>query len=155
MFFGDKTEGFTKQPITVETIRIIDHGSNLQKQVEAITKFDEILTVEEINNLSFEREYGSTVKDIIESAKGNTKQFHPYIYDTFNCFRHNKKHIRVDIDKLVAHVKDEGLLSLIIPEYREVDEFSSDIRFCKWETIKKISSMRNYWAFLRILTKYN
>ena len=134
MFFGDKTDVFgQEQPITVETIRIIDDGSNLQQQVEAITKFDEILTVDVrfMVTVSSESEYGSIIKDIIESSKGNTNQFHPYIYDTFKCFRHNKKHITVTIWQLVDKIKDKGLLSLIIPEYKKIEDkvYKSDISF--------------------------
>ena len=65
LFFGDETDRFTKHPITVRTIRIIDDGSNLQQQVEAITKFDEILTcgAHWTPGVLAESEYGTIIKN--------------------------------------------------------------------------------------------
>ena len=73
--------------------------------------------------------YGQIITDIIESSKENKNQFHPYIYDTFNCFRHDKKHIEVNIWGLGINVKTKGLFSLITPDFEKVNQYLPDISF--------------------------
>ena len=121
LFFGDIANEYTNNPICVQTIRVIEDRSNLQKEVEAISKFDEVLTVNKPPEISAQSQDGTTMREIIETTIENKHELHPYIHDTFQCFIDNKTHLQIDIYQAVENIKHKFLLSLIIPVHKEID----------------------------------
>ena len=129
LFFGSAADRYTHWPLNVNTIRIIEDRSNLRKQVQAITKFDESITLINPPRIPANSDDGSIMLNIIKTSMGHQNKYHEYVNDTFKCFMNNKKHIRLNVESLVDWIKDQVFLDLIIPIRHELNmyEYSSDI----------------------------
>lgn len=120
LFFNDPGHLEYNYPLQIQSIRIISNYTNLEKQINAITALDNILSnnVRSDNSIQNGNNYGSIISELM-NAKRTTPIFHPYLYKTFAAFIAHKKEIKIRlfwIDRCVFDTTLENLLFYSIKE---------------------------------------
>ena len=97
----------------INSIRIIQDCLNLQSQIKAITALDNIISDDVDENCEIEegQKYGSILSELMSPSKPYI--FHPYLYETFQCFARHKKEIRINLYNIDKHVLDKQLKELL------------------------------------------
>ena len=144
MFFGS-SDYFQDQPLNTTTIRLISDRVNLNKQIKAITAFDNVITLTNTPEISEDAGHGFIIRKLVESLKEKQYKFHPYVHDTFKCFCDNKKEIRIT-RYLAENVKDQALSDVLIPELVQQEWYDED-DLSVWFGDNKTQNMINPMIF--------
>ena len=110
LFMGDTFCG-----LNIDSIRLMESSTNLHKLISAITALDNCIS-NGFNQPSYN--HGKTLSSLFNYVLNDklNKKFNTFIYDTFDCFRYNKRKIWIDLYELDKYNKrDDGkLVDLII-----------------------------------------
>ena len=134
MFFGDGHDYTQKKPLNVISIRLIENSINLQHQIQAITALDNCISnnMNWGNKISADAKYGLIIRELfggycsLNPFNRNDKNYHQYLYQTFDALVQFKHNVKIDIDSLCFYVKDELLLGLLMNKIIKVKN-KSDI----------------------------
>ena len=119
LFFGGE------YPINISSIRILESRLNLEKMIGAMTVLDNCIsdnihwanTIDQYES----NKHSAKLKALFNYVLNNKleKIYNQYIYNTFDCFRRNKKELIIDLWDLGVHCKDQELSSLILCQLNE------------------------------------
>ena len=92
----------TEYPLNVASIRIIQDRLKFEEPVAAITAFDYILSNIKLPSMYdhelIDEKYGRIIGHLINyTVKEEEARFHPYIYETFQCFADHKEKIQISL----------------------------------------------------------
>ena len=100
--------GDTSNGLNIDSIRLMESSTNLHKVISAITALD-ICISSGPNPSSYN--HGKTLSSLFNYVLNDklNKTLNQFIYDTFDCFRYNKRKIWIDLYELDKYNKrDDG-----------------------------------------------
>ena len=112
--------------MNITSIRIIKIRLNLEIGIGAMTALDDIISqnISESNQVSGDSDYGAIINHLFnqtlnEAGTESQRSGHPYLYDTFKCFRLHKTEISIRIHDMYHYVKDNKLLKVLFDDIVE------------------------------------